>query len=66
MIKLVAPGAPCLCNADRVVRHVVPRVPGIPRGEVSCRPVGSAKHADVRYHALAPDATVAIHVPGAP
>lgn len=63
-LKLVAAGAPCLCSAGRVVRHVVPRVPGIPHGEVSCRPVGSSRHAEVRYHKLAADATVAILVPG--
>lgn len=62
-MKLIARGSTCTCSPDRYVRHAIPPVPGIPLGEVSCRPHDSAKHADVRYHALAPGWTVAVQIP---
>lgn len=66
MITIIAAGAPCTCKPGRVVRFVVPPVPGVPTGEVSCRPADSARHAEVRYHAPAAGALIALHVAGVP
>lgn len=60
--RLIAPGAPC-CTPDRTVRWVVPPVPGVPRGQVSCRTTGEARWADVRHHEIPKDADVAILTP---
>lgn len=62
-ITILAPGATCSCRADRVVRYVIPKIPGNP-GEVSCRTAGSTLHSDVRNHPLPARAIIAVHVPG--
>lgn len=52
MTAPIRPGGPCTCSAGREVRFVVPPVPGVPLGEVSCRPVGTAQWSTVRHHDL--------------
>ena len=56
---ILAPGATCSCHPTRVVRYIIPKVPGN-AGEVSCRTAGSVKHTEVRYHPLPPRAIVAV------
>lgn len=60
-------GGPCTCNVGRTVRFAIPPVPGLPRGEVSCREQGSAEWRAVRHHDL-PEvgAVVEVMVPGLP
>lgn len=63
-VPVIRAGRPCTCSPGRVVRFAIPSVPGIPDGEVSCRPEDSAEWKAVRHHALPAGAHVEVRVPG--
>ena len=63
-VTLVA-GGPCSCDPARRIRYVIHAVPGIPRGEISCRDVDDerSERQRPRRHDLPENAEILVRVP---
>jgi hypothetical protein len=63
---VLVPGGPCSCSSERYVRWAIGSMPGLPLGEVSCRPIGDAglDLDATRKHDMPARGVAAVRMPG--